>query len=84
MVKGQKRVKNLRKTPKVNVVDQLAVAVLILSGLNWALKGLMDLDIVSYYFGEMSPMSRFIYLSTGIIALYALITFRQKIREYNS
>lgn len=77
-------VKKKKTSKEINIFDQLAVAVLILSGLNWALMGLVNFDIVTYFFGEMSQISRFIYLSTGIVAVYALLSFRRKVNLYNT
>lgn len=48
----------------------IALTLLIIGGLNWALVGLFDFDLVAALFGDMSTLSRIIYVLVGISALY--------------
>ena len=56
----------------INIITQLLV---IVGGLNWGLVGLADFDLVAAIFGEMSALSRLIYVLVGISAVWQLIPF---------
>lgn len=53
-------------------LDWIAMALMIIGGINWGLIGLLDFDLVAFLFGEQSLVSRIIYLAVGIAALYSL------------
>jgi uncharacterized membrane protein YuzA (DUF378 family) len=46
---------------------------LIVGGLNWGLVGLFDFDLVAALFGEMSVISRAVYVLVGASALWQLV-----------
>ncbi|MDR7268634.1 uncharacterized membrane protein YuzA (DUF378 family) [Pelomonas saccharophila] len=50
----------------------VALVLLIIGGLNWALVGLFNLDFVAALFGRMTLLSRAVYVLVGIAALFAL------------
>ncbi|MGA0609309.1 DUF378 domain-containing protein [Caldimonas sp. KR1-144] len=50
----------------------VALALLILGGLNWALLGLIEVDLVAVLFGPMTTASRTVYALFGVAAVYAL------------
>lgn len=52
--------------------DWIPMVLLAIGGINWGLIGLFDFNLVSFLFGEMSPLSRIIYVVVGACALYAL------------
>ncbi|HOF42417.1 MAG TPA: DUF378 domain-containing protein [Candidatus Moranbacteria bacterium] len=55
---------------RLNIVDWIAIVILIVGGLNWGLVGLFDFDLVAAIFGRMSVLSRLIYILVGISAVY--------------
>jgi len=57
---------------KLNAVDWIAVVLLAVGGLNWGLVGAMDFDLVAAIFGDMSALSRVVYVVVGISAIYVL------------
>ncbi len=57
---------------KMSVVDYIAMALLIIGGLNWAAVALFSVDVVATLFGVLSPATRLVYLLVGIAALYAI------------
>jgi uncharacterized membrane protein YuzA (DUF378 family) len=57
------------------VVSVIALVLLIVGGLNWALVGLFNFDLVAAIFGDMSIVSRVVYVLVGAAALYALSLF---------
>lgn len=57
---------------KLSVVDYIAMALIIIGGLNWASVALFSVDVVATLFGVLSPATKLIYLLVGIAALYAI------------
>jgi uncharacterized membrane protein YuzA (DUF378 family) len=58
----------------MSAMDYLAMALLIIGGLNWAMVGLFDVDIVATLFGAGSPATRIVYVVVGLAALYSIYT----------
>jgi uncharacterized membrane protein YuzA (DUF378 family) len=57
------------------------MALLIIGGLNWALVGLSDVDLVASLFGAGSPATRLVYVLVGIAALYSIWTAMKMARS---
>jgi uncharacterized protein len=53
----------------MRAINVVTLVLLIVGGLNWGLVGLLDFDLVAALFGEMSPLSRIVYVLVGISAL---------------
>ena len=57
--------------------NAIALAVLIIGGLNWLLIGLFEFDLVASIFGgQDSLLARIVYVIVGICALYAFTFFK--------
>lgn len=54
------------------VAATVALVLLVVGGLNWALVGLFNLDFVAALFGRMTVLSRAVYVLVGVAALYGL------------
>jgi uncharacterized membrane protein YuzA (DUF378 family) len=61
-------------TTAMTGLDYLAMALLVIGGLNWAMVGLFDVDVVATLFGPGSPASRIVYVVVGLAALYSIYT----------
>ncbi|GIP16071.1 DUF378 domain-containing protein [Paenibacillus montaniterrae] len=60
----------------MRTLDNVALALLIIGGLNWLLIGLFQVDLVASIFnGQDAVVSRIIYTLVGISALYSLKFF---------
>ena len=59
---------------KMNALDWVALALLIVGGLNWGLIGLFNFDLVAALFGTQSAFSRVVYVLVGLSALYSIYT----------
>jgi uncharacterized membrane protein YuzA (DUF378 family) len=57
---------------KLNIVMWVALTLLVVGGLNWGLVGLLKFDLVARLFGEMSFLTRLVYVA---VALSAVIVF---------
>ena len=62
---------------KLNVLDWVALVLVIIGGLNWALVGLFYFDLVSYLFVQtlnLLIVARIVYVLVGVSALYLIYT----------
>ena len=59
---------------KFNVIDWIALVLAIIGGLNWGLVGAFKFDLVATIFGDMSSLSRIVYVLVGLAALYLIYT----------
>lgn len=55
---------------KLTGVDILAIVLLVIGGLNWGLIGLVNFDLVAAIFGNMTIISRIVYVLVGLAAIY--------------
>lgn len=63
-----------------------ALTIAIIGALNWGLIGIFKFDLVAFIFGNMSWLSRIVYILVGLSGLF-LITFYALLgssRETNS
>lgn len=59
-------------------IDSFALTIAIIGAVNWGLIGIFKFDLVAFLFGDMSWLSRIVYILVGICGLY-LLTFFMKI-----
>jgi uncharacterized protein len=59
-------------SPSLAVGTMIALILLVVGGLNWALVGLFNFDLVAALFGSMTVPTRVIYVVVGLAAVYAL------------
>jgi len=60
----------------MEVLKIIALILVIVGGLNWGLVGLLDFDLVATIFGEMSMISRVVYVLVGLAAVVlAFVSF---------
>lgn len=58
---------------KLNIVDIIALVLVVVGGLNWGLVGLVEFDLVGTLFGPMSVLSRIVYVLVGLAAVYLAV-----------
>ncbi len=58
-----------------------ALALVIVGALNWLLVGLFHFDLVAAIFGQMSVISRIVYVLVGLCGIYSLILLFQPATE---
>lgn len=58
---------------RLNVVDIIAIILVVVGGINWGLVGLADVDLVASLFGAMSALSRVVYVLVGLAAIYVAV-----------
>jgi uncharacterized membrane protein YuzA (DUF378 family) len=57
-------------------IGWIATVLVVVGALNWALVGLFSFDLVAAIFGELSPVSRIIYVLVGAAGLYLIFFAR--------
>ena len=50
----------------MRALNKISLLLLIVGGLNWGLVGLFGFDLVATLFGEMSVLSRIVYVLVGV------------------
>ena len=65
---------NSLKSERMNdMLNKIALALLIIGGVNWGLVGLLQFDLVAFIFGSAaSLLARAVYTLVGISALLAI------------
>jgi hypothetical protein len=56
----------------MQILNKIALLLIIVGGVNWGLVGLLGFDLVAAIFGEMSMLSRLVYVLVGVSALWQL------------
>ena len=59
-----------------NLLDWLAIILLIVGGLNWGLVGLFGFDLVAAIFGSGTTIARVIYIAVGVAAIWGFALMR--------
>jgi uncharacterized membrane protein YuzA (DUF378 family) len=63
---------NVSSANKMKAAEWIPMLLLAIGGLNWGLIGLFNFNLVSFLFGDMTPLSRIVYIVVGLCALYSL------------
>ena len=59
---------------RMKTLEWRSLVLLVIGGLNWGLVGLFNFNLVNALFGEMSAVTRLIYLIVGLAAVWMIIT----------
>ena len=55
-----------------SVLDWVALALVIIGGLNWGLVGLLSLDLVQFILGGIPILATLVYVLVGLAAVYMI------------
>jgi hypothetical protein len=56
-----------------HLLELIAAILLVVGGLNWGLIGLFQWDVLGSIFGDMSSLTRIVYVLIGLSAAYKLL-----------
>lgn len=59
-------------------LKNISYILVLVGALNWGLVGLFDFDLVAKIFGEMSTLSRIVYILVGLSAIISPITINRE------
>lgn len=57
---------------RLNVLDWIAIVLVIIGALNWGLVGLFGLDLVAAIFGSVPILATIVYVLVGLAGLYMI------------
>ena len=63
---------------KMGTMEWIALILVVVGALNWGLVGALDFDLVATLFGDMSTVSRIVYVLVGLSGLYLLFAAMMK------
>ncbi|HEX5478990.1 MAG TPA: DUF378 domain-containing protein [Dehalococcoidia bacterium] len=69
---GKQTMKSMVKTPKLNPFEWASASLLTIGGLNWALEGIFDFDLIDEVFDEDSITAKVLYGLIGASAVYTM------------
>jgi len=65
----------------MKVLDIVVTVLLLIGALNWGLVGFFEYNLVAAIFGEAAGITRLIYASVGLAALYEISCFTFGLKE---
>jgi hypothetical protein len=61
----------------MRILNAIALALVVIGGINWGLVGLFDLDLVQMIFGRVNEaLAQIVYIVVGIAAVYCIYLFK--------
>jgi len=60
----------------MKTLDVIAAVLVVVGAANWGLVGLLDFDLVATVFGEMTLLSRLVYVVVGLAGLFQAVQWR--------
>lgn len=60
----------------MKTLDVVVWTLLAIGGLNWGLVGVFSFDLVAAILGEMSILSRIVYILVGLSAVYDIVAIK--------
>lgn len=62
----------------MDIIEKIALILLIVGGLNWGLYGFFGMDLVAVLFGGIPLLATIVYGAVGVSALYVSFTSLKK------
>jgi len=66
---------------KMSALEWVAFILVVVGAINWGLVGLFSFDLVATIFGDMSVISRIVYVLVGVSAVYLVATVSGKAKK---
>ncbi|MDA3802877.1 MAG: DUF378 domain-containing protein [Patescibacteria group bacterium] len=66
---------------KIHPIEWFAFLLVIIGGLNWLLVGVFSFNLVSFFFGDMSVLSRIVYFLVGASSIFLIFSFPRSGKE---
>ncbi|ODN43954.1 DUF378 domain-containing protein [Piscirickettsia litoralis] len=58
---------------KANLLDKIAIILVVIGGLNWGLVGLLQLNLITLILGDITALVRIIYILVGVSTLWVIV-----------
>lgn len=62
----------------MKLIGPIALLLVVVGALNWGLVGLLGMDVVAKIFGDMTSITKIIYIVVGLAGVYAAVTMLPK------
>lgn len=62
----------------MKLLGPIALLLVVVGALNWGLVGLMGLDVVAKIFGDMTSITKVVYIVVGLAGVYVAVTMLPK------
>ena len=62
----------------MKLIGPIALLLVVVGALNWGLVGLLGMDLVAKIFGDMTSISKVVYIVVGLAGVYAAVTMLPK------
>ncbi|MFH1509455.1 MAG: DUF378 domain-containing protein [bacterium] len=69
---------------KLNAMDWIAMILVVVGGLNWGLWGAFEFDLVATLFGNLSALSKIVYILVALSAVYLLFSASRYTRKQSA
>jgi hypothetical protein len=63
---------------KMNVLDWITGVLVIVGAINWGLVGIFDYNVVTAILGDMTMLTRTVYVLVGVSGLYMIYSLATK------
>lgn len=60
----------------MKTLDTIVAILLVIGGLNWGLVGFFSFDLVKTILGDMTLLSRVVYILVGVSAIYQALQWK--------
>lgn len=50
------------------------MALIVIGGVNWGLVGAFNFDLIAFLFGQMTTLTRIIYILVGLASVWAVVS----------
>lgn len=57
----------------MSIIQKIALVFTIIGGINWALVGIFNFNLVTWLFQEGSILTRIVYIVVGVCAIFNII-----------
>jgi len=68
----------------MKTIDILAAVLVVVGAINWGLVGLFSFDLVATIFGDMSVISRLVYVVVGIAGAFQVFQWKAIQRRWSA
>ncbi|MDP2664387.1 MAG: DUF378 domain-containing protein [bacterium] len=62
----------------MKLIGPIALLLVVVGALNWGLVGLLDMDLVAKIFGDMTSITKIVYIVVGLAGVYVAVTMLPK------
>ncbi|MDO8632942.1 MAG: DUF378 domain-containing protein [Candidatus Wildermuthbacteria bacterium] len=62
----------------MKLIGPIALLLVVVGALNWGLVGFLGMDLVAKIFGDMTSITKIVYIVVGLAGVYVAVTMLPK------